>query len=533
MKSRLRSQTWALGLVLILTAFVHAPGIVPALSGDDFVHVFRNRPQQTGWADLFLQADGREYRPLVRASLVLDGRLWNGRLEGYHLTNLALHLLNTALVFVWASATGLAAHGGLVAAAVFGLHPIHSYSVHAVMGRTDLLCTLFALAALLAAVRGSTLGAAGFTAGAVLSKESGLVVPLLAAAWYWLARRRRPQTAAGSAPHFRPVAASAAVACAYLILRWSLAPPRSADLAPYLQMTPAGLLKNLVLSMGALAVPAGHLQVRDWLERTPATVLVAAAGLLAVAAALLIWRFRIRWGHLPEPARLGLAWSVLSLTPYLSLFQRRFLYLSSAGFGVAVGGLLARISSSRLRYLSTVVLLSALAAAGLHSSLQWRRTGQESARLVEEIARQVAAAPADVWWVIDTPNGRGEAHLFTHDSLRYAAGLRLGVLPKVYPVVRLQLAPGSAPQIDRKSERRLSLRLRPELGEWFVFEAPELLDRGGRYLPVGTRCDTGPFRVEVTAADHRNRVAEISVWWDELPPGQRVLLLNERDPDGK
>ncbi len=530
MNDRLRSRTWALGLALALTALVHAPGIVPALSGDDFVHVFRNRPADVGWSDLFLEQDGREYRPLVRSSLLLDSRLWNGRFEGFHLTNLSLHLANTALLFFWVLSCRISTPGAFAAAALFGLHPIHSYSVHAVMGRTDLLCTLFALAALLAAVRRSSLGTAAFTLGAVLSKENGVVVPLLLAARYWLLRRASREDS-DSPLSLRPVTASAVVALAYLLLRWALARPNLADLAPYLQLSPPELAKNLILFLGALAVPAGHLRLRSWLEVAPVPILGATAGVLAFAGGLLLWRFRSR---LPfsQSTRFGLAWAVISLVPYLSLFQRRFLYMSSAGMALAVGGMLERVRSLQLCFGLTAALLAVLAAASVHGSLQWRSTGKESASLTREIAGQVAQAPADVWWVLDPPNGRGDAHLFTHDSLRYAVGLELGKFPEVHPVIRLQLAAGSVPRIDRQSSHRVSIRLRPELGEWFVFDAPEQLERGGRFLRVGTRMDRGPFRVEVTGADAWGRVSEVTVSWTDLPPKHRILFLSWGDPDG-
>ncbi|GAB4109034.1 MAG: hypothetical protein Kow001_08320 [Acidobacteriota bacterium] len=530
MNNRLRSPTWALGLALALTTLVHAPGIVPALSGDDFVHVYRNRPDSVAWVDLFVKPDGREYRPLVRSSLLIDSRLWASRFEGFHLTNLSLHLANTALLFLLVMSYGISAPGAFTAAALLGLHPIHSYSVHAVMGRTDLLSTLFALAALLAATHRSNLGAAGSTLGAVLSKENGVVVPLLLAARYWLLRRAGRQDP-DLDQSFRPVAASAAVVLTYLSLRWALAPPNLTDLAPYLQLRPPELAKNLILSLGALVVPAGHLRIRIWLEAAPAMILGAAAGVLVAAGGILLWRFRSRL-RFPESTRFGVTWVVIALLPYLSLFQRRFLYMSSAGMALAVGGLLDRVRSLRLRFGVTGTLLAVLAVASVHSSLRWRAAGAESASLVREIAEQVAHAPADVWWVMDTPNGREEAHLFTHDSLRYAVGIELGRLPEVSPVIRLQLAAGSAPRIDRQSSRSVGIRLRPELGEWFVFDAPEVLERGGRFLKVGTRMDRGPFRIEVTAADSWGRVSEVTVSWTDLPPGHRVLFVNWGDTDG-
>jgi hypothetical protein len=61
-----------LGSILVMTALLYLPGVVPTLSGDDFVHVYRNQSPPGEWHQYFLEADGREYRPMVRLSLALE-----------------------------------------------------------------------------------------------------------------------------------------------------------------------------------------------------------------------------------------------------------------------------------------------------------------------------------------------------------------------------------------------------------------------------------------------------------------------------
>jgi len=92
-------------------------------------------------------------RPLMAFSLALDYLTWKLHPAGYHLTNLILHLLCVwavaALVFMlsrdWAAA-GLAA-------AVFAILPAHAEAVIALLGRSDLLATLFVICGMCAYIR--------------------------------------------------------------------------------------------------------------------------------------------------------------------------------------------------------------------------------------------------------------------------------------------------------------------------------------------------------------------------------------------
>jgi len=85
------------------------------------------------------------YRPLTNLSYLLDKYLWGEQAFGFHLTNLLLHLGNTLLVFrltLEVVRIPLAAWAG---ALLFAVHPIHTESVDMILGRTDLLATLFYL----------------------------------------------------------------------------------------------------------------------------------------------------------------------------------------------------------------------------------------------------------------------------------------------------------------------------------------------------------------------------------------------------
>src|SRR5262245_2132270 len=93
------------------------------------------------------------WAPLTWMSFMLDAQLGGSGPRLFHLTNLALHLLNTLLLFyVLARITGYAWRSAMVAG-LFAIHPLHVESVAWVTERKDVLSGLFWLLALWAYAR--------------------------------------------------------------------------------------------------------------------------------------------------------------------------------------------------------------------------------------------------------------------------------------------------------------------------------------------------------------------------------------------
>jgi hypothetical protein len=158
-------------------------------------------------------------RPVVNLSYAIDYHFWKRDPFGYHLTNLALHLINIALVYLvaWVAVEGRQRRGpaatnplkpGVVAfttALIFAIHPMMTEAVGYVAGRSELLCGTFFLVAVLAMQRRLVGGGAGWLVTAVVawllaigSKEIAVMFPLVMLAWDWLVcpgteldRRRR------------------------------------------------------------------------------------------------------------------------------------------------------------------------------------------------------------------------------------------------------------------------------------------------------------------------------------------------------
>ena len=128
------------------------------------------------------------YRPLVVASLALNGRIPGWGPIGFHLVNVLLHAGNAALVFVLGRRLGLGERPASLAGALFAVHPAASWAVASIVARVDLLAAFFVLLAWISSTlatwprwrRAALTGL--FFLCALLCKESAaafLVVPLI------------------------------------------------------------------------------------------------------------------------------------------------------------------------------------------------------------------------------------------------------------------------------------------------------------------------------------------------------------------
>ena len=134
--------------------------------------------------------DGHYYRPLTALSFSLDEALYGLAPRGYHLTDLALLVINGALLAAVARRVfGLQrVITAVVAAALFVLHPIQLEVLPTVARRADALSLLGILALLCAQPRaeqvfGRRVGTLSFllALAAASAKETGLLGPLLVA----------------------------------------------------------------------------------------------------------------------------------------------------------------------------------------------------------------------------------------------------------------------------------------------------------------------------------------------------------------
>lgn len=443
-----RALPW---ITAALTILVHARSIDAGFVYDDFPYIVENGDVHGGISRLarlmtssFPSAAPERalYRPLTAATLLLDAG--NGPLEPrrFHVTNLVL-----AGLFV------LAAHAALrrlvsieaagAAALLLATTPIHVEAIAWITGRSELLASIFACAAIAAALDASRssravppLLAALFAFAAVLSKENGaIVLPLtfvLLATSATSNGWRRKETARALGPVFLGVGAA-------LVLRASILGRFAPEVGE--RAIEGGLLARLPLFFAATGEHL-RLLVLPWplsIDRMPnaprsfgegsviaGVIVLAAAGVLALGIAK--WRREL----------LGLAlWPAVALLPVMHFVPigetvaERFLVLPSVGAAGLAGSLLM----SPRRGHAVSFLLAALVVGGAGGSLARVEDWRSERRLWERATRAEPRSSA-AWAALGDARLRaGEPPAAAISDYRRALALAPGTT-----VARLNLA---------------------------------------------------------------------------------------------
>ncbi|MBY0547956.1 MAG: hypothetical protein K2W95_11735 [Candidatus Obscuribacterales bacterium] len=196
--------------VIAVTITAYWPVLFDFFAGDDFVHLswlsqaINNtellwRNFHSSWLD---GTTTKFYRPLISVFMYTDYLIGGANGLVFHITNLVFHLLSTAFLFLAVRQMGQdfckgedAGAGNkesvarcdlraLLAAAIFGLYPLHPEAVSWITGRVDSVVTTFCLAAVWCYMRwrsGGGLGWLGATLFAstlgLLSKEMAITLP--------------------------------------------------------------------------------------------------------------------------------------------------------------------------------------------------------------------------------------------------------------------------------------------------------------------------------------------------------------------
>lgn len=383
-------------LLALIPALVAALAYLSTLDAelvwDDALIAFRQLPYYHSWTDAFASsrtvpfATVQYYRPLTLLSFQLDRLLAPERLAlAFHASNLVFHIAATLLLFALArrlyAGRGEGEWGALAAALLFALHPVHVESVAMAAGRTDLLATVFTLAALLAGIAYRRRGGpvrlaawAGFLLLGLLAKEVALAALALLPALLWALPSGTREEGAGRRAGGLAAAALAALGV-YGILRLGA--------GGGVTLTLGALGKALADLPGALGYYLAKLAVPWPLDPLPEPLsAVAGVGVLAAAGAA-GWALRRAFpADRALAAALGL-WFAAALAPSLvvltqrdvpSLVTERYLYLPSAAFCLLLGLAAAR-APLRLRGVvgaGLVVLLGLYAAGTLWQARVWR-----------------------------------------------------------------------------------------------------------------------------------------------------------------
>ena len=410
----------ALGvLACVLTALLYQRTLDHPFVFDDRAAVLLNPSLIDAWsfrAALLLNPA----RSAVNLSFALDRAFWGFSSFGYHITNGILHVAVVGLFF--ACCTRALADAGprdqgtrdqgtdwpaFFAATVFGVHPLMSSTVLYVSARSDLLCAVGFLLALLFARRAivSSSAAAGLLAAlcglvALASGPAAAALPLVVLAYdAWILRDRGwPRRATRI---YLPAMAAIVIAGA-----WQARAVLSADRTP-----PRGLLANLLTEsiviwryVRLLVAPYGQSMIHDvhW-TRSPVDPLgVCAVALLGIS---IVSAVRIR--RTRPLVAFGVVWFAAALAPTSTILPLRDAMSEHRAY-VAAAGLLLAAASVLARLLASSRVARAIAVAGLvlcgASTLARTRVWDDPLTLWRE--------------AIDRAPGSWQAHLGYADVLR-------------------------------------------------------------------------------------------------------------------
>ncbi len=264
-------------------------------------------------------------RPLTNISFAVDRWIWGSNSFGFHLTGVLLHAANVLLLCVWVDCLGRDSGrrteiAPFAAGVVLAVHPLMVEAVGYISGRSEVLCGMLVLAAMLSGRRWLMGGSGSRRWGAatlvlwalaLASKETAAVLPLLLLVYDWSTAAHRPGelTRRIKRIHLPLLAAATAAAALRVALLAVVEFPGAVQLrGEYAWVALDGIMQYLLLFVGAArqtifhAVPA-HVSALD--PRALAAVLTVAG--------MLVLMFACR----PREPRvaLGLAWFMVALAP--------------------------------------------------------------------------------------------------------------------------------------------------------------------------------------------------------------------------
>ncbi|KAJ1460132.1 hypothetical protein M885DRAFT_509871 [Pelagophyceae sp. CCMP2097] len=182
--------------VVVLAVVIRSNALLNGVVWDDRAAVTLNKdvnttltPSGNVWRDdywgqsMALPDSHKSWRPLSTLSFRANFAVHSYRPGGYHFVNVMLHAWACAMVLKVANL--VLDDSGLVAAALFAVHPVHTEAVASIVGRADVLCGALTLTAVYAHLRAAAAArrsrglAWGFAAyacagSASLAKEIGI-----------------------------------------------------------------------------------------------------------------------------------------------------------------------------------------------------------------------------------------------------------------------------------------------------------------------------------------------------------------------
>ncbi len=144
---------WAAAVTVVLLIVYRHSFTAPFIYDDH--HVITNNPHIRSLSTAFAapRQSTLSGRPVVSLSLAVNFKLGQLDPRGYHAFNLAVHLINTLLLFGIVRRALRSDGWAMCVATAWALHPLQTEAVVYVIQRTELMMAMFYLATLYAAIR--------------------------------------------------------------------------------------------------------------------------------------------------------------------------------------------------------------------------------------------------------------------------------------------------------------------------------------------------------------------------------------------
>ncbi len=333
---------------------------VEFLNFDDDVYVSDNPYvlqglTRAGVAWAFTQTHENYWIPATWLSFMTDMEIHGANPWGFRLTNVLFHAINAVLVFAFLARATQRRRLALFAGFLFALHPLRVESVAWIAERKDVLCTFFALLALLAYVqfarRRSWISYAGVMAGFALSlmaKPAWVTLPLLLMLLdYWPLQR-----AVGGWRSFATMALEKlplfALSAGFALLTLRTQSGSLHDLAEFSVWNRiAGVVGAYGFYLWKTVWPHGL--AIAYSDVNPNAIAGAGLAILLAGITLVAWRSSGRWAWV----RTGWLWFLIALLPVIGLVRvgtvqiaDRFTYVPAIGLSLVaawlMGGVIAR-----------------------------------------------------------------------------------------------------------------------------------------------------------------------------------------------
>jgi tetratricopeptide (TPR) repeat protein len=336
------------------------------------------------WAFTDYEVPAKFYRPLYLVWLLANNQLFHGMPGWFHLAGVFLHLGVVYLAFLTARRLMKDERLAAIAALLFALHPSKVESVAWVAGLTEVLLAVFFFGTVLAylrwvqgdlddadgARRDRWLVTSGLCfAGAIFSKETAVLAPVLIFAHYWMSKTWQGR----SREVVKLVSPYVLVGIAYWMIRLEVM-HGVAQLNGRLSASKTILTipEALWWYIGHVVWPFGlSLYYPEMIVRTASVTAFVLPAIALAGLAAAYWRFARK----SATAKLMGFWFVLTLLPpvvAILLLQPhdRYLYLPTFAFAVVAAMLINKLDMTKAALVVGAIVI-AFAAGSFITSCYW------------------------------------------------------------------------------------------------------------------------------------------------------------------